>query len=83
MARAEVGSEEFGDGAAESGSRGSLLGGEDPEGLWWKTFKRLWTAKMSATSLSAASRPRLMKRRKPRFSLVSPKTGSTMCERVA
>ena len=53
------------------------------EGLWWKTFKRLWTAKMSAASLSAASRPRLMKRRKPRFSLVSPKTGSTVCERIA
>ena len=35
MARAEVGSEEFGDGAAESGSRSrrSLLGGEDPRGI--------------------------------------------------
>ena len=33
MARAEVRSEEFGDGAAESGSRRSLLGGEDHRGI--------------------------------------------------
>ena len=31
------------------------VAGRTALGLWWKTFKRLWTAKMSAASLSAGT----------------------------
>jgi hypothetical protein len=74
-----------GEGAAALGSRCLLcyVAEKTASGLWWKTFKRLWTAKMSAASLSAAARPGRMNLQKPRFSFVSPKTGSTVCERVA
>ena len=66
-----------------SGEEEGQLGAKTTDGLWWKTFKRLCTAKLRAASLSAARRPRRMKRLKPRFSLVSPKTGSMVYERVA
>jgi len=66
--------------------RGDYLAGETlaarlPPPAWPKSFRILPVAHTSAHSLSAAARPRRMKRRTPRFSLAWPKTGSTVQER--
>ncbi len=66
--------------------RGDYLAGEIvaarlPPPAWPKSFRILPVAHTSAHSLSAAARPRRMKRRTPRFSLAWPKTGSTVQER--
>ena len=64
------------------GPQDPYAGASRPE-RWRKSLSRLWVAQMSFHSWATRASPRRRKRRRPRTSLIWPKTGSTVILRRA